>query len=225
MFDDAPINAQQTNNVTKPEDNLQAKSVPSIPSQDSATGDKQEDEVENNSPDSIQKRVHDAARKNVEVVRRPQHPTFSIKHTVLSDLEEEESDDAIDPSLPKDEFTAEEFQEFWVSYLKKLKNNYKPAYNVMETAHWRITVDYDIEFTFDSSVMVLEFEKLKDDFLRRVREKLNNFHIQVKTKVSTSKNTRSHIKTRKEKFQEMVEEFPILDKLRIELGLDIDNEP
>ncbi|MGI9528018.1 MAG: hypothetical protein ACR2MS_13000 [Weeksellaceae bacterium] len=168
--------------------------------------------------------MRDAERENVEIVRRPQYPAFSLKHTVLEDLEDEDEETEIDPSLPKDEFTAESFTAFWKSYLMELKNDNKPAYNVMETADWRITTDFNIALTFDSSVMVLEFDKLKSDFLRKARKTLNNFHIQVEPLISAVKETKSHIKTKKEIYEEMVKVNPLIEKLRNELGLDINGD-
>lgn len=109
--------------------------------------------------------------------------------------------------------------------MNKLKVSNKPAYNVLETAEWIITPEFNIDFTFDSSVMVLEFDKLREDFLKPLREAMNNFHIQVNTKLSESKEVKNHIKNRRELFADLVKENPVLDKLRIELGLDIENEP
>lgn len=94
----------------------------------------------------------------------------------------------------------------------------------MQTANWHIN-NHTIEFTFDSRVMILEFDKLKEDFLKNVRKKLNNFSIQTITKVSAIKKTKSHIKTRREKFDDLVKINPNIEILRQKFGLDIENEP
>ena len=134
--------------------------------------------------------------------------------------------DDIDHSLPQDDFTIEDFKLFWLEYLTELKENKSlPLFNILDTVKWRLTSDKNIEFIFDSSAMVLEFENSKEHFLKSVRQKLNNYAIRAITKVSTSKETKNHVKTRREIFQELVDKNPAVELLRQKFNLNIDNDP
>lgn len=73
--------------------------------------------------------------------------------------------------------------------------------------------------------MIFELDKYKQRFLKTIRTKLNNFGILIETKISQSKKTKNHIKTRRQKFDELVEKNPHVDILRKTFGLDIENEP
>ncbi|MDO5654539.1 MAG: hypothetical protein Q4G27_00195 [Flavobacteriaceae bacterium] len=133
----------------------------------------------------------------------------------------------IDKSLPKDNFSLEDFKLFWLEYLSQLKSNKKnkSLFNVLDTVQWRLTQEKNIEFTFDSSTMILEFEQAREHFLKALRTQLNNYSIMVITKVSKSNETKNHIKTRREIFQELVDKNPSLELLRKKFNLNIDNSP
>ena len=109
--------------------------------------------------------------------------------------------------------------------MAKIQKKNQPLFNVLETVHWRITNEKDIELTFDSSVMILEFDKNKEDFVKKVRKQLNNFHIKILTAISKENKTKSHIKSRREIYEELVQKNPSIEKLRQSFGLDIENEP
>lgn len=73
--------------------------------------------------------------------------------------------------------------------------------------------------------MFLEFENNKEHFLKHVRKHLNNFAIKVIPKVSATKETKNHIKTRRELFQELVDKNPSVEFLRQKFNLNIDSDP
>lgn len=159
--------------------------------------------------------------------RRPTKSLFSIHQNVVEEKDNEENldDDIIDLSLPQDSFSKEDFQKFWNSYKAKIQKKNKPLYNVLDTLKWNLKDKHQIHLIFDSSMMIMEFDKSKDDFVKKVRKKLNNYAIRVFTEVTKDKNTKSHIKSRKDIFNELVEKNPNIVILAQRLGLDIENEP
>lgn len=138
--------------------------------------------------------------------------------------EEEESLDEIDYSLPQDKFTDDEFKLFWDAYKTKLQKKNKPLFNVLDTVNWRIDEKHHVHLIFDSRMMLLEFEKSKEHFVKKARKKLNNYGLMVVSEVSEETQTVNHIKTRKDIYQEFVERNPMVEKLAKQLGLDIENE-
>lgn len=150
-----------------------------------------------------------------------------MNKSIAEDNEEEEENDLteIDQSLPQDPFTPQDFEEFWKAFKAKMQKKNKPMFNVLETVTWEIKNERHIHLTFESGAMVFEFDKEKENFIRCIRKKLNNYAVMVETKIKEGKKTKSHIKTRKEKYFEFVEANPLVQKLSQALRLDIDNEP
>lgn len=107
----------------------------------------------------------------------------------------------------------------------KLKETEQATYHVLTTAKWNISNDLDIVFTFDSGAVSLEFEKIKDEFLKELRTEFNNFHIQAITKIAKTKSKKKHIKSRTDIYKELVKLNPKIEEIRIKLGLDVENEP
>lgn len=73
--------------------------------------------------------------------------------------------------------------------------------------------------------MILEFDKNKEHFLKSVRKNLNNFAISVHSQLTKSKFTKSHIKSRREIFNELVEKNPAVELLRQKFNLNIETDP
>ncbi len=100
-----------------------------------------------------------------------------------------------------------------------LKNNQIPAYNALHSGKVKLNEDFKIRFEFTSSSLANEFEIQKDNLIRFLRKKLNNYSIdfQVDVIADSSKN---YVKSSQEKFKDMAEINPILLKMREEFGLD-----
>lgn len=139
----------------------------------------------------------------------------------MPDLDEK----SVTEVLPEDDFSAEDFEKCRLSYLEDIKNVNKPLFNVMQTASWKITPEKNVVFTFDTGAMQQEFENSKDDFVKCIRESLNNYAVSVQTEVTGGKEGKSHIKSRREKYEDLLKRNPDIELLRQKFNLDIDREP
>ncbi|MBV7440035.1 hypothetical protein KRX57_01240 [Weeksellaceae bacterium TAE3-ERU29] len=73
--------------------------------------------------------------------------------------------------------------------------------------------------------MAIEFENVKDNFVTELRQAVNNFYVKVDKKISVSKNTKQHIKTRKDIFEDLIKINPSVETLRQVFQLNIEDEP
>ena len=143
----------------------------------------------------------------------------------MEEEKENEQEDEPKTGLPKDTFDKHDFNIFWNDYLEKLGKIDTPVYNVLQTANWKIIDSENVELTFDSESMAIEFENVKDDFVTELRQAVNNFYVKVERKVSLSKDTKQHIKTRKDIFNDLVKINPSVETLRQVFQLNIEDEP
>src|SRR5690606_25941420 len=115
---------------------------------------------------------------------------------------------------PKTEFSETVLLELWNEFLENLSKAHKiPAYNALHTGIVQLKADFKIQFEFTSASLANEFELEKDNLMRFLREKLNNYHIefQINIKENTSKK---YVKTNQDKFMDMAKQNPILLKMK-----------
>lgn len=109
--------------------------------------------------------------------------------------------------------------------MNSIKDRNKPAYNVLQTVKWHFKAKNQIEFTFNSQAMIVEFDKLRGKFLKKLRTTLNNFSITIDTVVSKTDVKTNYVKTRKDIYNDLVKANPDIEYLKEKFGLDIENEP
>lgn len=84
-----------------------------------------------------------------------------------------------------------------------------------------ISDDYKLELVLDSAIQETEVNSTKASLLGYLRKQLNNYGIDLKTRINESAVEAKHL-TNKDKFNLMVEKNPALGELRKRLGLDIE---
>ena len=111
----------------------------------------------------------------------------------------------------------------WNEFLNRLQQQNKiPAYNALHTGKVFLKEGFKILFEFNSGSLVNEFDLEKDNLMRLIREKLNNYSIEFETQINHD-TTRKFVKTKLDIFNEMVNKNPILLKMKDEMGLDINS--
>ncbi len=145
--------------------------------------------------------------------------SFNLKN-LFDKVEEEKPAVENLEGKPKDAFTEEILLKFWNEFVDELmKNNQIPAYNALHSGKVELKEDFKIRFEFTSSSLANEFEIQKDNLMRFLREKLNNYSIDFQVDV-IGDSSKNYVKSSQEKFKDMVEINPILLKMREEFGLD-----
>lgn len=145
--------------------------------------------------------------------------SFNLK-TIFNTVEEEKPVIENLENKPKDAFSEEKLKKFWTEFLNQLlKGNKIPAYNALHTGKLELKENFKIQFEFSSASLANEFDLEKDNLMRFLREKLNNYAIDFQVQVIQD-DTVKYVKTKADVFKEMAEKNPILLKMKEELGLD-----
>ncbi|KGB67773.1 hypothetical protein [Ornithobacterium rhinotracheale] len=127
--------------------------------------------------------------------------------------------------LPKDEFSETQFETFWNNYLTKLESKDESLYNIIKMAQWKIENQENISLSFYSETMAVKFENVRDELINELRQSLNNYYVNINKKVIDDVPQEMHIKTRRDVFNDMVKENPLIEVLHQKFLLDIDNMP
>lgn len=121
---------------------------------------------------------------------------------------------------PKSDFSEDTLAKLWDEFVENLrKENKIPAYNALHTGKVQLKENFQIQFEFTSSSLANEFELEKDNLMRYLREKLNNYAIEFFVVIKEDQ-TKTFVKTNLEKFKDMAEKNPILLKMKDQFGLD-----
>jgi DNA polymerase-3 subunit gamma/tau len=138
------------------------------------------------------------------------------KKTVKKVAEEENFDDH-----PKDIFTEEILQKFWKDYVTSLiSKGERSMASILGTDIPKLGQDFKITFTVPNKLMEDQFRKGRPKLMNFLREKLNNYGIQILIVLNETVE-KKFAYTPLEKYNKMKEINPLLAKLRNAFELDM----
>ncbi|NQY06874.1 MAG: DNA polymerase III subunit gamma/tau [Flavobacteriaceae bacterium] len=124
-------------------------------------------------------------------------------------------------NLPKEEFSKEDFENYWHKYIDKLnKKGGKIIASILEVDKPKLE-GTKIHLEFPNETMKVELDRAKGSLLEYLRKKLRNYSIDLSITINEEAEKKYAYSTR-EKYEKLKEINPLIDKLRIEFGLDID---
>jgi DNA polymerase-3 subunit gamma/tau len=118
-------------------------------------------------------------------------------------------------------FTQADLFRYWDEYAEKLKNDSPHLYSTLKSSRPVVEDDWVIGFSIDNKVMDDELTVKKTEMMEFLRNNLNNFKIQLHTRIAETQKTLKPY-TDKEKFELMATKNPALKNLREELDLEIE---
>ena len=197
--------AEQSLNVSEP--NLREK-------QDDPENEKNRKDSASNIADKRSQIITERSSKKVSAlslksIRKKQE----LKKEQLANQPDEEN-------LPVKSFTEDEMRTAWTQYAKKVEADGK--YNLLSHLTMGIPkLDGNIiHLQFPNDTIKVEVERAKYDLLGFLREKLQNYDIDLDILVNETVQ-KKYAYTTREKFDKLTEKNPALEKLRREFDLDI----
>ena len=119
-----------------------------------------------------------------------------------------------------DSFSQEMLNSSWLELAESFASD-KNFHFTLKKQHPEIKEHNVIHFTVDNKIQKKEIDDRKMDFLPILREKLNNYQVQLEVEVIEQvKNTKAY--TPQDKFKKMVEKNPALKVMKDQLNLEID---
>ncbi len=159
--------------------------------------------------------------ENPHPVRKtPKLPDFGdIKRKLTAEKEKKEKSKEAGPG--DRDFTEKELQGAWNAFLDRLqKENRTSDHNALNQKFYLID-QHTICLEVINSFQLHMIEQLRTDLLEFLRERLNNRHILLKTKVVKPEGKKL-IYTNSEKFKFLAEKYPLMNELKKRLGLETD---
>ncbi|KXO00154.1 DNA polymerase III subunit gamma/tau [Aequorivita aquimaris] len=168
-------------------------------------------------PEKVIERPQILAERNAKKVSALSLKSIQKKQEIKQELVANQPDAE---NLPVTEFSEEEMQAAWDEYTTNVESNGK--YNLL--SHLTMGVPKldgsVIHLEFPNQTIKTEVERAKYELLGFLREKLQNYEIDLDITVNETAEKRYAYTTR-EKFEKMKEKNPLIEKLRREFDLDI----
>ncbi len=174
-----------------------------------------------NSSENIDKKIierpHILAERNAQKVSALSLRSIQKKHEMKQELVAQKPDIK---NLPYKEFTQAEMIEAWKAYSAIIEKEGK--YNLH--SHLSMGVPKlqgsTIHLEFPNNTIKLEVERSKYELLEYLKEKLENYSVNLSIDVNETIAKR-YAYTDREKFEKLKEVNPLIDKLRTEFDLDV----
>jgi DNA polymerase-3 subunit gamma/tau len=142
-------------------------------------------------------------------------PLSKTSHPELTDEEDLARSEIATP------FTQADLFRYWDEYAEKLKNDSPHLYSTLKNSRPFVEDNWVIGFSIDNKVMDDELTVKKTEMMEFLRNNLNNFKIQLQTRIAETQKTLKPY-TDKEKFDLMAAKNPALKSLKDELDLEIE---
>jgi len=122
---------------------------------------------------------------------------------------------------PKDTFTEEKLQSLWAAYVVLLQEKgQRSMASIVATDVPKLSKNFKILFTVPNKLMQDQFHKGRPKLLGFLREKLNNYAIDIIVNLNETVE-KKFAYTNQEKFDKLKEKNPLLEKLRQTFELDL----
>jgi DNA polymerase-3 subunit gamma/tau len=174
--------------------------------------------------------INETAKQKTTTPETAQTPVTAAKPasrsrtiSIRKSQEEKKEDDPTEEDLsnrPADGFTAEDFTAVWGRYAEKHKND-KLFYVALTKNKPLLKDNFVIEHKVDNKVQETDMANRKQDLLSFIRNKLNNWQVQLNVVVSKTPSVDKPY-TSRDKYESMLKKNPALGKLKSQLNLDID---
>ena len=122
---------------------------------------------------------------------------------------------------PKDVFTEKELQVFWQEYINVLnKKGERSMASIIAADAPKLDGKFKIVYTVPNKLMQDQFKKGRPKLLNFLREKLNNYGIDIALELNETVE-KKFAYTPQEKYSKLLEKNPMLEKLRQTFMLDL----
>ena len=125
--------------------------------------------------------------------------------------------------LPNTPFGQEQLDKIWKTYVQTHLN--KANRNLFTTLNSRspeLKPDFQLYFPIENHVQLNQIDMIKVDLVNYLRKHLNNYSLSLLTPVKKLES-KKHVYTDEEVYKSLAEKYPLLEKLRKGLDLDLNH--
>ena len=129
------------------------------------------------------------------------------------------SEDGNKPATP---FGHEQLSKLWIAYVSNhIDKKNRSLYLTLNSKVPELKDDFVLEFPVENVIQKQQIEAVSLDLVNYLREHLKNYSIVLKTSIREGEKQKTYYSA-EERYKYLAEKYPIIEKLRKNLDLDID---
>lgn len=129
---------------------------------------------------------------------------------------------SVDENKPATPFSHQQLDEMWKAYVSNhIDKKNRSLYLTLNSRVPELKDGFVLDFPIENKIQKQQIESVSLDLVNYLREKLNNYSIVLKTPVQEIEKEKTYYSA-EERYKYLAEKFPIIEKLRKKLDLDID---
>lgn len=146
----------------------------------------------------------------------------SIEHFLKENEKIVAEGSSIDENKPATPFSQQQLDELWFVYVSKhIDKKNRSLYLTLNQRSPELKDDFILDFPIENKIQKQQIEAVSLDLINYLREKLNNFSIVLRTLVQEVEKEKTYYSA-EERYKYLADKYPIIEKLRKKLDLDID---
>lgn len=128
----------------------------------------------------------------------------------------------VDENKPATPFSQQQLDELWKVYVSNhIDKKNRSLYLTLNSREPELKNEFVLEFPVENKIQAQQLEAVSLDLVNYLREKLNNFSVVLKSPVREVEKEKTYYSA-EERYKYLAEKYPIIEKLRKKLDLDID---
>lgn len=125
--------------------------------------------------------------------------------------------------MPKTPFGQEQLDKFWKLFVSNhVDKKNRSLYTTLNQRTPELTSNFKLVLPIENHVQLNQIDVIKVDLVNYLRKHLNNFSISFDTPVKKNES-KVHVYTDEEKYKVLAKKYPLLEKLREKLDLDLNH--
>jgi DNA polymerase-3 subunit gamma/tau len=152
---------------------------------------------------------------------------FRSPNSIENILKEEALSDGLNTELlggedmPKTPFGQDQVNRFWKLYIQNhVDTNNRSLYTTLNSRNPELKAHFKLIFPIENNIQLNQIDLIKVDLVNYLRKHLNNYALTFETPIKKLKS-KKHVYSDEDRYKSMAEKYPILEKLREGLDLDL----
>jgi len=150
------------------------------------------------------------------------HSPNSLGHLLKEEKKSDSDFESIDENKPATPFEVEQMAKHWKDYVSShIDQKNRSLYAILNSRIPEVKDNFNLDFPVENTIQKQKIEAASLELVSYLRERLNNFSIVLRVMVKEGIKEKSYYTT-EERYKYLADKYPIIEKLRKNLDLDID---
>ena len=164
-------------------------------------------------------------KASIKIANKKYRSPYSLENILKKESKKAELESELlgGEDMPKTPFGKEQLDEHWKLFVQNhVDKKNRSLFTTLNQRSPELKPNFKLVFVIENNVQLNQIDMIKVDLVNYLRKHLNNYSITFETPIKKIESKR-HVYTDEEKYKSMAEKYPLIEKLREKLDLDLDH--